>query len=153
MIAFRERLGLYSSLGMKRVFSISTMLVLLFSVFSPVWAADTEMMQAASCHRTPMQDATSHHGKHAAAHHCHGMGDGMEMPAADPSDGILIASSHSHSCPMNCCVQGAPKSGVASSAVSLLPPLAATEAEFHFASITFASAGFSSHTDRGPPTA
>jgi hypothetical protein len=145
---------------MKRVFSISTMLVLLCSMFSPVWAADMEMTQAASCHRMPMQDAASQHGKHASAHRCHGMGhgmgDGMEMPAtdpSDPSDGMFIASKHSHSCPMNCCVEGSPQSGAAISAVSLLPPLSTSDAEFHFASITFASAGFSSHTDRGPPTA
>lgn len=153
MIAFGKHPRLYSGLRMKRVFSISTVLVLLCSVFSPLWAADMEMTQATSCHRMPMQDATSHHGKHASAHHCEGMGDATEMPATDPSDEIFIAANHSHSCPMNCCVEGTPQSGVAVSAVSLLPPVAATEAEFHFASITFASAGFSSHTDRGPPAA
>jgi hypothetical protein len=135
---------------MKRLFSISTMLVLLCSMFSPAWAGDMDSMQAASCHRMPMQNESAKHaGKHAKAHHC----DGMDMAATEPSDLASIASSHSHSCPMNCCEQGTPKSGAAISAVSFLPPLATVEAEFHSASIIFASAGFSSHTDRGPPVA
>jgi hypothetical protein len=132
---------------MKRLFSISTMLVLLFSSFSPMWAADMDSMQTSSCHRMPMQDASAK--QMGAHHHC----DGMEMEAAQSSDGVSIASNHSHSCPMNCCVQVAPRSGVATSAASVEPPLAIAEAEFDFTSIIFASAGFSSHTDRGPPAA
>jgi hypothetical protein len=132
---------------MKRLFSISTMLVLLFSAFSPTWAADMDSMHASSCHRMPMQSDSA---KQTGAHrHC----DGMEMEAEQPSDGVSIASNHSHSCPMNCCVQVAPNSGVATATVSVLPPLAVVEAKFDFSSIIFASAGFSSHTDRGPPTA
>jgi len=132
---------------MKRLFSISTMLMLLFSAFSPTWAADMNSMQASSCHRMPMQGASA---KHAGAHHhC----DGMEMEAEQSSDGVSIGNNHSHSCPMNCCVQVAPNSGVATATVIVLPPLAVVEAEFDFRSIIFASAGFSSHTDRGPPAA
>lgn len=113
-------------------------------------------MQAASCHRMPMQNAAAQHGKHKGAHHCDGMemtGDGREMAAAQPSDAGSIAPTHSHSCPMNCCVQGTPTSGAAVAATPLLPLPADSEAELHFASIVFASAGFSSHTDRGPPLA
>jgi hypothetical protein len=128
---------------MKRLFSISTMLMLLFSAFSPTWAADMDSMQASSCHRMPMQGASAKH------HHC----DGMDKEAAQTSDGVSVGSNHSHSCPMNCCVQVAPKSGVVTATVSVLPPLAVVEAEFDFSSIIFASAGFSSHTDRGPPAA
>lgn len=137
---------------MKRVFSISTMLVLLFSAFSPTWAADMDGTQMPSCHRMPMQDGSAKDaGKHGKAHHC----DGMEVVAAAASgfSEVSIAPDHSHSCPMNCCVQGSPTSGVASAAASFLPPQAVAEAEFEFASISFASAGFSSHTDRGPPVA
>jgi hypothetical protein len=136
---------------MKRLFSISMMVVLLYSMYLPAWARDMEPMQAASsCHRMPMQNAAPKHaGKHARKHHC----EEMDMAATEPSDLASIASSHSHSCPMNCCEQGTPQSGAAVSAVSFLPPLANVEAGFHFASIIFASAGFSSHTDRGPPVA
>lgn len=143
---------------MKRLFSISTVVILLASVFSPVWAADMDM-QAGYCHRMPMQGAPAQHdGKHARMHHhCDGMPEGMgdaEMTqaATQPSDGNSIAATHSP-CPMNCCVQGTPASGIAIAAASFLPSLAAVDAEFHFASIIFASAGFSSHTDRGPPVA
>jgi hypothetical protein len=135
---------------MKRLFSITTMLVLLCSAFSPAWATDMDgmQMQGASCHRMSMQDVSGkHNNKHGKTHHC----EGMEMTAAQPSNELSFAPSHSHSCPMNCCVQGNPKSGVAISANSFLPPLATVEAELDFAYIIFVSAGFSSHTDRGPP--
>ena len=142
---------------MKRLFSISMMVVLLYSMYLPAWARDMEPMQAASCHRMPMQNAAVEHpGRHKGAHHCDGMemtGDDREMAAAQPSDLASVASSHSHSCPMNCCVQGTPTSGAAVAATPLLPLPADSEAELHFASIVFASAGFSSHTDRGPPLA
>jgi hypothetical protein len=135
---------------MRRVFSISIVLVLLFSTFSPLWAADMDTMQEPSCHRMPMQDASAKHkAKRAQAHHC----DSMDMQAMQSSSGFSITPGHSHSCPMNCCIQGAPTSGAAVSAAAFLPPLAVVEAEFEFASITFANAGFSSHTDRGPPAA
>ena len=141
---------LYSALRMKRLFSISMMVVLLYSMYLPAWARDMEPMQAASCHRMPMQNAAAKHaGKHKGMHHC----DGMDMAAAEPSDLASIASSHSHSCPMNCCVQGTTTSGAAVTASPLLPLPANSGAEFHSASIVFATAGFSSHTDRGPPVA
>jgi hypothetical protein len=135
---------------MKKLFSISTAVVLLYSMYLPAWARDMEPTQAASCHRMPMRNATAQPaGKHARKHHC----QEMDMAATQPSQGNSLAPSHSHSCPMNCCEQGTPQSGATVSAVSFLPPLATLEAEFHFASIIFASAGFSSHTDRGPPVA
>jgi hypothetical protein len=144
------RQRLYSALGMKRLFSISTMVVLLYSMYLPAWARDMEPMQAASCHRMPMQDGPPKHaGKHAKAHHC----DGMDMAATESSDLVYIAASHSHSCPMNCCVQGTTTSGAAVAASPLLPRPANSGAKFHSVSIVFATAGFSSHTDRGPPVA
>jgi hypothetical protein len=137
-------------LRMKKLFSIATAVVLLYSMYLPAWARDMEPTQAASCHRMPMQSATAQPaGEHARKHHC----EEMDMAATQPSEGNSIASSHSHSCPMNCCEQGTPQSGATVSAVSFLPPLATSEAEPHFAAIVFASAGFSSHTDRGPPVA
>jgi hypothetical protein len=137
-------------LRMKKLFSIATAVVLLYSMYLPAWARDMEPTQAASCHRMPMQNATAQPaGKHARKHHC----QEMDMAATQPSEGNSIAPSHSHSCPMNCCVQGTPTSGAAVAAIPLLPLLAGSEAEPRFAAIVFASAGFSSHTDRGPPVA
>jgi hypothetical protein len=135
---------------MKRSFSISTVLVLLCSMVSPAWATGMGTTQTSFCHRMVMQEGPAKNpGKHAHMHHC----DGMDKAATDSSDLVSIAPSHSHYCPMNCCEQGTPKSGVAISAVSFLPPLAIVEAEFHSLSVVFATAGFSSHTDRGPPVA
>ena len=126
------------------------MVVLLYSMYLPAWARDMEPMQAATCHRMPMQNAAAKHaGKHKGMEHC----DGMEMAAEQPSDPASIAASHSHSCPMNCCVQGTTASGAAVTASPLLPRPANSGAEFHSLSVVFATAGFSSHTDRGPPVA
>jgi len=66
--------------------------------------------------------------------------------------GVSLADNDAK-CPMDCCTAGHPRNGAAVSATSFLPPLAVSDREFSFTSVTFISAGFSSHTDRGPPLA
>jgi hypothetical protein len=83
-----------------------------------------------------------------AAHHC----DGMTADDPDASDTAPSAkATSSENCPMNCCVQGRSHSASSSAATNLLPPLAVADKEFSFVPVKFTSAGFSSHTDRGPP--
>jgi len=85
------------------------------------------------------------------AHHCAAMHEQQEpQPASE--DGASV-SGRSESCPMNCCTQGSLPNATAVVSFSLIPPLAVTDAEIHLVPVTFTSAGFSSHTDRGPPTA
>jgi hypothetical protein len=94
--------------------------------------------------------AMAKHGAKHEMHHCGGMAEEDSIQALG---GIFITGNRAHPCPMNCCEQGAPKSGAAIQAISFTPSVAVTDANVHFAPISFVSAGFSSHTDRGPPTA
>ncbi len=142
------RQRLYSALGMKRLFSISMMVVLLYSMYLPAWARDMEPMQAASCHRMPMQNAAAKHaGKHKGMHHC----DGMEMAAAAASDPGFYRGQPFSFMPHELLCAGNYHIGSRSYGKSSSSPAGQSGAEFHFGSIVFASAGFSSHTDRGPP--
>jgi hypothetical protein len=126
---------------MRRFLSIATVLALFSSMLSPVLAAACNGTgKAVSCHATPMPhcDGTMHH------HHHH--------DAAPPSNSMSAADSDAK-CPMDCCTPGHPSTGAAVSAMSFLPPLAMSDQNLHFVPVTFTSAGFSSHTDRGPPLA
>ncbi len=94
-----------------------------------------------------------HQKTHTMPHadHCAAMHEQME-PQAASTDGDSI-NSREESCPMDCCAQRSLPNATAIGSFSLIPPLAVTDAEIHFVPVTFTSAGFSSHTDRGPPTA
>jgi hypothetical protein len=101
-----------------------------------------------SCHRTPLQHADTAPAK--SVHHCHDM---AAMAASDSeTERSLNASRSSENCPMNCCVQATPPTVAALPAASFLPPLHVLETSFYGFSVTFSRVGFSSHTDRGPPS-
>ncbi len=121
--------------------------VLLISVSSPLWAADIESMQPMQCHREHMQTATSGHPQ-THSHHCHDMED---HSVADTGGTSIQGVNSSKECPMNCCVQGTPQGGSAIAAAVYLPLLVVTDRSLGHTLVTFATPGFSSHTDRGPP--
>jgi hypothetical protein len=125
---------------MRRVLSITTILVLLCSIMSPLMAACTETGKVASCHAEP----APHCDRVMQQHHHH--------DAAPPTESIAAGVSEAN-CPMDCCAPSHRQTAAASDASSTLPPLAVSDQNFHFVSVTFTSAGFSSHTDRGPPRA
>jgi hypothetical protein len=128
---------------MRRILSITTVLALVLSSFLPVMASTGGMAaQAMSCHGgvMPHCDRATH------GHHHHDA-------AASESDPSFSVVEDNGKCPMDCCAPGHPTTGAAPVTASFLPPLAVTDRSFHFVSITFISAGFSSHTDRGPPLA
>jgi hypothetical protein len=128
---------------MRRFLSIATVLALLSSMASPVLsAACAGTGKAASCHSVGMP----HCDRPMHQHHHH---DDAE-PASNSG---LSAVQNDGKCPMDCCMPGHPQNGAAPATASILPPLAITDQSFHFVSVTFLSAGFSSHTDRGPPAA
>jgi hypothetical protein len=128
---------------MRRLLSITVILALFSSMLSPIMAAAcTGTGKAVSCHAM----AADHCDRPIHQHHHHGM-------AAPESKTALSASDDEAKCPMDCCMAGHTRSGAAVSANSFLPPLAVSDREIHFVSITFTIAGFSSHTDRGPPLA
>ena len=75
------------------------------------------------------------------------------MMAQDSGTGPVVAAyGASEKCPMNCCVQAVPPTVAALPAASFIPQLHAIKASIHAFAVTFSSTGFSSHTDRGPPT-
>lgn len=119
-------------------------LVLLALPLSPAWAASAcpGASQTAQCHRMEMGGMAHHH-------HCDAMASEDQDAAA--SDAATLVAGDSGKCPMNCCVQGNVQTGTIAAATSLLPQLVAAGKELHFTPVMFASAGFSSHTDRGPP--
>jgi hypothetical protein len=132
---------------MRRVCSILTAVGLLFSVASPLWAADMGSLQPMQCHREPMQAAISGHSQ-THNHHCHE----MEDHSVSAPDGTSIqAVNVPKDCPMNCCLQGTPQAGTALAASVYLPLLVVTDCSLLYVAVTFTSPGFSSHTDRGPP--
>jgi hypothetical protein len=132
---------------MQRFFSILAILALLFPFASPLLVSAETMPYGASCHRMPMETAGTHAPRHE--HHCHE----MAAQATDADAGNTVASTaNSEKCPMNCCSQSAPPTAAALHTASALPLLGATEFKMHSVAVTFSSPGFSSHTDRGPPS-
>jgi len=128
---------------MRRFLSIATVLALLSSVMSPVLAAAcTGTGKAVSCHNVTMPhcDRTMHQ------HHHHG-----DAEAHAPASGMSAGESDGK-CPMDCCTPGHKQNGVSPIAASFLPLLMASDHSFQIVPVTFTSAGFSSHTDRGPPS-
>ncbi|HXB20598.1 MAG TPA: hypothetical protein VNV88_04405, partial [Candidatus Solibacter sp.] len=123
----------------RRLLSISLIAALCWSMALPAWASSCMQGKGAEmCHRT----------KHA--HNC-----GMMMHHTDEDArsgaGISVVQQH-EKCPMNCCMQ-------TSSATARPIPLATSSVPFllrqaftDFESQVFTATGFSSHTDRGPPT-
>jgi len=128
---------------MRRILSITTVVALLSSMLTPVMAAAcTTPGKAASCHA----EAMPHCDRPMHEHHHHDAAMGESKAALSVAD-------NDAKCPMDCCTPGHPRNGAAVAATSVLPPLAISDREFQYAPITFAIAGFSSHTDRGPPLA
>ena len=132
---------------MRRVCSILTVVGLLVSVASPIWAADMESMQPMQCHREHMHTATSGHSQ-THSRHCHDMED---HSVSDPGGTSIQAVNNPKDCPMNCCVQGTPQGGSAQAAAVYFPLLVVTDRSMGHTLVAFAAPGFSSHTDRGPP--
>lgn len=137
--------GYSQPLSMQRMNSILALIAVLCQVGSPLWASATEMHSAMVCHRMPMQSGTQ--SRHT--HHCHMAG----MMVSETENSPIIASSNvSEKCPMNCCIQAAPPTVAALPPVSLLPQPHVMQHSVSPSAVTFASPGFSSHTDRGPPS-
>jgi hypothetical protein len=126
---------------MRHFLSIATVLALLSSMSSPVLsAACVGTGKAVSCHSVGMPHCDR------PMHHHHDDGNSEANPG-------LSAGQSDAKCPMDCCMPGHPQSGAAPATASLVPPLAVSNRSFHFVPVLFLSAGFSSHTDRGPPAA
>ncbi|PYP85977.1 MAG: hypothetical protein DMG65_19875 [Candidatus Angelobacter sp. Gp1-AA117] len=125
---------------MRRIFSIPVIAALVCSWFSPLWAATCETTgKRSACHR-----------ENHVVHHCDMMG---HHHAADMESTETALSSGVSKCPMDCCSQIYSANGTAPARGFTAPLQLVTSYEFHRAAVVFASPGFSSHTDRGPPRA
>lgn len=91
------------------------------------------------------------HRSSGVMHHCEGMED-TEALTEDDSANHISAVDPMSKCPMNCCSQFG-SSGNALVAVDR-SEFVAVDAEYSRqpVSVVFTSNGFSSHTDRGPPS-
>ena len=126
---------------MRRFLSIATVLALLSSMTSPLLAATcTGKGKAVSCHggAMPHCDRPMHH------HH-------DDDAAPEPAQELSAGESDAH-CPMDCCTPGHPQNGAPATTASNFSPLALSGQNVHVVPVPFLGAGFSSHTDRGPPT-
>jgi hypothetical protein len=138
---------------MRQFWSITAVVAQIAFLLSPAWSQDMSPLccqkaAVAACHRTEGHAHSPAKAK-KASHHC------AEAAKAEApvTAGEVLTAGHSHPCPMDCCTQGNPQSVNAVTAFSQVPPLAVIDAELHFVPVIFISAGFSSHTDRGPPQA
>lgn len=128
---------------MRRSLSITAILALLSSMLSPIMAAAcTGTGKAVSCHAV----AVDHCDRPMHQHHHHGM-------AAPESKTGVSAAPDDAKCPMDCCTPGHVRSGATVSINPTLPPPAVSDRKVQFVAVMFTVAGFSSHTDRGPPLA
>jgi len=91
-----------------------------------------------------------------AHQHCHDM-DGMDS-SLGTQDGTqngreAVIGLAGTACPMECCILAGPASvAVMASALVLATPVV-IEGNASVARVVFGCSGFSSHTDRGPPSA
>jgi len=127
---------------MRRFLSITVVAALFSSMLSPLMAACTGTGKTVSCHAVAV--TADHCDRPMHQHHHHGA-------AAPESKTAFSAGDDQAKCPMECCMAGHLTNSAVVSANSFLPPLAVTDREIHFVPVTFTIAGFSSHTDRGPP--
>jgi hypothetical protein len=126
---------------MRRSVSITVILALFLSMLSPIMAAAcTGTGKAASCHSVAMD----HCDRPMHQHHHHGA-------AAPESKTAFSAAPDNAKCPMDCCTPGHLRSGATVSTNPDLPPPAVSDRKIQFVTVVFTVAGFSSHTDRGPP--
>src|SRR5262249_35714159 len=129
---------------MRRLVSITTIVALMSSAALPLLAASCpHIKHAVSCHRTEVQ---AHHRKMMHNHHA-------DTSEPEPDGPAYSASPESQGCPMDCCGPGQRTKAIAAPTATLISQLEVTDHPAQPASLVFESAGFSSHTDRGPPTA
>ena len=134
---------------MRRLVALSAIALLLLTLNSPLLAASCEHGKTMpACHRVREQNSQK---PHCEMMHHH---DSAEETDATPANRPVIRSApSSQNCPMNCCQLGDRTNAVALAITPSLPQPAVTEQCPSIVSIVFSSTGFSSHTDRGPPTA
>jgi hypothetical protein len=72
------------------------------------------------------------------------------IPSSDSAE--IKTGRPSTDCPMDCCAASHPQGVAAAAVMSISPSLVELEQNLLFSPIIFTRNGFSSHTDRGPPS-
>ncbi|HEY6271491.1 MAG TPA: hypothetical protein VIX19_05785 [Terriglobales bacterium] len=134
---------------MRRLISISAIASLMFSSVSPLLAASTceHVKQMVGCHRIEEQKTQK---PHCEMMHHH---DAEETSPPTTDGPAMRALPSTQNCPMDCCQFGHRTDAVSLTTASSLPQPAILDQTLSVVSVVFSSTGFSSHTDRGPPTA
>jgi hypothetical protein len=71
---------------------------------------------------------------------------------SDSESSAIAAVQQDQKCPMSCCIQASSTAARPANASANSTPLLVSQAFTLFESQVFVAAGFSSHTDRGPPS-
>jgi hypothetical protein len=147
LICARDK-GIFRPFEMRRLFSIAAITTLLSQLASPLPTASCpHMKQMAACHRS--------HQSAQPAHHCEMMmhqdeGNSVASPREAPA---ASATSSPSNCPMDCCAaRNVTNVAVIAGACSHTSLVKAGQSP-GLLPVIFTIASFSSHTNRGPPTA
>lgn len=135
---------------MRRLFSISAIMALLLTQASPLVLAATceHGRQMAACHGT--REQTAQQKPHCEMMRHHEAAEETSLPSERP---VAYGTPLSQDCPMNCCQLGDRTNAIALTVSASLPQPMVADRSQSFASAVFSRIGFSSHTDRGPPSA
>jgi hypothetical protein len=133
---------------MRRLVSITAIVSLMSSLVSPLLAATCEHgRQMARCHQVQEQKPQN---PHCEMMHHH---DAAEESAPPTNNSAVTGELSSQNCPMDCCRVGDRSNAVALAASPSLPQPTVNDQSSSMIRVVFTRTGFSSHTDRGPPSA
>jgi hypothetical protein len=137
---------------MRRLIAITAIAVLMVSLNAPLLAATCEHTKPmAACHGVEEQKAQKPHCERMHEHDAQ-KADGDEE-STPVSGNVTIQSAPSQNCPMDCCQLGHRTNAVVLAGTTALPQPSPSEQTPSILSVIFSRTGFSSHTDRGPPSA
>lgn len=127
--------------------SILALIAVLFAPVPSIHASTMQMGRICCCHRRTVAAEPK-----ASMHDCHGMFMGMHQDSTAESGLPAVSPTMTQQCPMNCCGQNLLSTPAALSFALVSAAPAGITSLVHPTRISFVSAGFSSHTDRGPPS-
>jgi hypothetical protein len=135
---------------MRRLISISAVLALIVSVGSPALVSAYVAGKAPmACHRAILHED----GQGMKHQHCNEM-EGMDMAVASPEEGDgAVIGALAAKCPMECCTLAGTTGQASPASPLILAAQVVVERNIPAVKVVFSRNGFSSHTDRGPPTA
>jgi hypothetical protein len=135
---------------MHRLLSISAVLAVIISAGAPdvvfAYAAPNMPMM---CHLSVLHDSGSEGMTHQ---HCHNMEGTESSPDWQHGSSAVIGLAGAK-CPMECCTLAGPAGHAATVSTEIPAVPIVMRGSASVSKVAFSRNGFSSHTDRGPPTA